>query len=128
MAKILVVDDENIILKAYVRELREAGYDAVGIQGPEEAVTLIKKESVDIVLLDLVLAETTGVLVCRLIKEISPDVHVVLMSGFPEETEKYQMDFIAAGGLDFWLRKPLLNNELVEVVKKLRSKKKGGPK
>ncbi len=124
MAKIVIIDDEKTVLKGYVRELHSAGYDAIGFSDPREAIEMLKNETIDIVLLDLMLAETTGTVVCAKIKDISPETEVILMSGFPEETERFQMDFINAGGKDLWLRKPLMDNELIEAVRNILAKRK----
>ncbi len=122
--KVLLVDDEKIILKAYARELESAGYEVFKAMRAQDAVEIVQKESPDIVYTDLVMPEINGVEICRSIKEIAPDVEVVLISGYPEETIKYQIDFITAGGREEWLRKPLESDELVNTTDKILGEKR----
>ena len=63
--------------------------------------------------------EMGGVEFCGKIKEMYPDTEVVFVSGHPTQTEKQIMDFIDAGGRDEYLRKPLLADELLSVVRDL---------
>jgi YesN/AraC family two-component response regulator len=118
-AKILIVDDEKIILTAYAKELKMAGYEALRAMTGKEAIEIARKEKPDIVFTDLVMHEMNGVEVCKKIKEIRPETEVVLISGYPEEIQKFQMDFIDAGGREEWLRKPLGQDELPETAKKI---------
>jgi CheY-like chemotaxis protein len=63
--------------------------------------------------------EMGGVEFCRKIKEMHPDTEVVFVSGQPAQTEKQIIDFMNAGGRDEYLRKPLLEDELLSVVRDL---------
>lgn len=118
-AKILIVDDEKIVLIAYVKELKTAGYEVLRAMTGKEAIEIAGKEKLDIVFTDLVMPEMNGIEVCKKIKEINPETMVVLISGYPEEIQKYQMDFISAGGREEWLRKPLTHDELPETAEKI---------
>ena len=55
---------------------------------------------------------------------INPDIEVVLVSGHPSEIERLLRDFLAAGGRDDLLRKPLIKDELIEVVQKIADEKR----
>ncbi len=63
--------------------------------------------------------EMGGVEFCVKIKGMYPDTEVVFVSGHPAQTEKQIMDFLDAGGRDEYLRKPLLQDELLSVVRDL---------
>ncbi len=117
--KTLVVDDDKIVVKAFARELENAGYEVFKAMAGEEAVEIAKKEKLDLVFVDLVMPEMNGVEVCRKIKEINPQIEVVLISGYPDEVAMYQMDFIEAGGREEWLRKPLGPDELQDTADKI---------
>ena len=116
-SKVLIVDDEELILRAYKKELEESGYHVLVAQSAKEALAIIKQDKVDIVLVDLVMPEMAGVEMCKVVKALSPDTEVVLMSGYIEEMEKSWIEFIKAGGRDFFLRKPLGERELIDTVK-----------
>lgn len=122
-AKIMIVDDEGIVLRAYEKELTKVGYEVFRAMTGKEALEIARKEKIDIVFTDLVMSEMNGVEVCKEIKKMSPKTELVLMSGCPEEVAKHQMGFIEAGGRDEWLRKPLGPNELPETVEKILKEK-----
>jgi CheY-like chemotaxis protein len=117
--RILLVDDEAIILLGWQKELESEGYDVKTALSGRAAVELAKEEKPDIVITDLVMSEMNGVEVCRQIKEMYPDTKVVFVSGHPLETQKHLMPFINAGGTDEYLRKPLLEDEITKTVKKI---------
>ena len=80
-AKILVVDDEQLIRWSLVERMRADGYDVVeagtGADALEQA-----RDGVDLVLLDYKLPDTDGVTVLRRIKELDPDVLVILLTAY----------------------------------------------
>jgi len=112
--KVLLVDDEEIICKAYSLELEAGGFYVEAVTSGAAAIESIRKNRFNIVLLDLTLPDMDGVEVCRAIKEVEPHTQVLLFSGHPLNVEQKQIDFIKAGGRDELLRKPLLDNELLE--------------
>ena len=117
--KILIADDEELILIGWKKELESEGYEVRTALNGKEAVDEAAREKPDIVITDLIMPEIDGVEVCRKIKEMYPDTDVVFVSGHPVQTEKQIMDFISAGGRDEYLRKPLLENEIRDVIKGL---------
>jgi DNA-binding NtrC family response regulator len=80
-ARILVVDDEELIRWSLVQRMRAEGYD-VDEAGTGEQAMELAREGVDLVLLDYKLPDTDGVSVLRKIKELDPDVLVILLTAF----------------------------------------------
>jgi CheY-like chemotaxis protein len=70
--KILIVDDEKIILKAYAKELEAIGCEVYRAMNGQEAIKMAQRENFDIVFTDLVMPGMNGVEVCRGIKKIHP--------------------------------------------------------
>lgn len=118
-SKILIVDDEALVLTGWEYTLSLAGYSVRTASNGREAVKLAAEERPDVVLTDLFMPEMNGVEVCRKIKSMYPETEVVLVSGHPEEIMKYQGDFVRVGGKDEVLRKPLLRDEIVSAVNKI---------
>lgn len=116
-AKIMIVDDEKIVLRAYEKELETEDYEVITASTAEEAIEKAQDEQFDIILTDLVLPGLSGLDLCKEIKNISPQTEVVLMSGYHEEMQKNWVEFIRAGGHDFFLRKPLNTGELTDTIK-----------
>ncbi len=115
-ARILIVDDEALILLSWKKSLMSEGYDVKTAFNGEEALKIASEEKPDIVITDLIMPEMNGIELCRRIKTISPETEVVLLSGHPEAINKYQKDFVSAGGKDTFLSKPLSINEIIKAV------------
>jgi CheY-like chemotaxis protein len=122
--KILLVDDEEIILVGWQEALEPSGYMVRTSLSGKKAVEMAREEKPDIVVTDLVMPGMSGVEVCKKIKEMYPDTEVVFVSGHPHETEKQMMDFLKAGGRDEFLRKPLFKDEIIKVIEKITREKK----
>ena len=118
-ARILLVDDEELVLVGWQEVLESSGYHVKTALSGKEAIEIVNEERPDIVFTDLIMPEMNGVEVCRIIKALFPDTEVVFVSGHPRETEKLLMDFINAGGRDEYLRKPLYKEEIIKVVEKI---------
>ncbi len=120
---ILIVDDEELILRGWHHTLDSAGYKVNTALSGKEAIELAKKEKPAVVITDLIMPEMDGVEICRRIKAIYPETEIVLVSGHPEEIKKSHRAFMQAGGRDEFLRKPLFSEELIEAVEKLLGKR-----
>jgi CheY-like chemotaxis protein len=117
--RVLIVDDELIVLRGYQAELEEAGYYVKGVMSGEEAVDVVEKEEFHIAYVDLMMPGMNGVETCRILKMKYPNMEIILVSGHPTEIKQYQIPFWNAGGRDEILRKPLLENELSQVTEKV---------
>lgn len=118
-AKILIIDDEELVLAGWEYALASVGYHVSKASEGKVAVEIAKKEQPDVVITDLFMPIMNGVEICRQIKAVSPGSEIVLISGYPEETPRFYMQFVKAGGKDTFLRKPLFKEELVEAVKNI---------
>ena len=121
--KILIVDDEAIILLSWENMLTSAGYDVETASNGNKAIEIALKQKPDIVITDLIMPEMNGVELCKRIKNISPDTEVVLLSGHPEAVTNYKTDFIRAGGRNTILNKPLSLNEMITTVEAIMQEK-----
>lgn len=121
--RVLLVDDEALILLGWEHSLKSAGYDVETALNAKEAMEIVHKQKPDIVITDMVMPEMNGVELCRKIKTISPETEVILLSGLPEETDDYQRDFISAGGKDIFLSKPLSTKEIIRSVETIMQEK-----
>ncbi len=123
-AKVLIVDDEVLVLMALQEAFEDAGYQVKVAQDGGKALELVKKEAFDLVFTDLVMPGLNGVETCKAIKKFSPQTEVILISGHPEEISKHLLHFIHAGGRDEILRKPIDVDEIVKQAEKVIQERK----
>ena len=81
MAKLLIVDDDDGIRKMLRKFLVHKGHDVITASSGEEALEKVLEEPA-IVLLDYMMPEMDGVKVLERIKEISPSIDVLMVTGF----------------------------------------------
>ncbi len=81
--KILLVEDEQIILETMGDDLREAGFDVVEARNGLEGIRQFKSGSIDLVISDLMMDEMDGFEVLKEIKKISPNTPVIIITGYP---------------------------------------------
>ena len=113
MAKILVVDDEQVLVKGIKFNLEHEGYQVeVGYDG-EQAVELAREGGFDLILLDLMMPKIDGLQACMRIREFS-NVPVIMLTAKGEETDKITG---LTMGADDYMTKPFLPLELVARVK-----------
>jgi DNA-binding NtrC family response regulator len=84
--RILIVDDDYSVRDFLERFLKQKGYQYIqsAVTG-QEALEIIKKEDIRLVLLDVKLPVMDGLEVLRRIKEIKKDMGVIMITGFPDE-------------------------------------------
>ncbi len=110
LQKILVVDDEKLILKAVERSLSKVGYRVSGASNMEDLGTALVAAPFDLLITDIHLAEVTVDEVIQRVREGSPSVKIMMMSG------SYQKE----RSLDF-IEKPFSIKELRQKVKDILS-------
>jgi DNA-binding NtrC family response regulator len=113
--KILVVDDEDIIVKSCLRILEDTEYDAEAVQDGWEALKRIDENYYDVLLLDIMMPKIDGLEVLQRVKETHPDIDVIMVTGLSEiETAVRSMKL---GAFDY-LPKPFDPEELKLVVER----------
>ncbi|NQJ69894.1 response regulator transcription factor [Streptococcus suis] len=122
--KMLVVDDEYMILEGIKHLLPYQDYHVDIVftaENAEEALDYVSKNAVDLVLTDVSMPEMTGLEMISQMKELVPDIHIIIMSGFQEF--EYARKAISLGALDY-LVKPINKQELASLLQQLPSLKK----
>ena len=114
MAKILVVDDEQVLVKGIKFNLEHEGYQVeVGYDG-EEAVERAREGSFDLILLDLMMPKIDGLQACMRIREFS-NVPIIMLTAKGEDTDKI-LGF--EYGADDYITKPF---NLLELKARIRA-------
>lgn len=123
--KILVVDDEKLLVKGIKYNLEQEGYQVVTAFDGEEAVHLAHDESIDLILLDLMLPKLDGLTVCRTVRGFS-DVPIIMLTAKSEDIDKILgLEY----GADDYITKPFNIREVTSRIKAiLRRTKAREPK
>ena len=120
--KILVVDDEKLLVKGIKYNLEQEGYTVETAFDGEEAVRLAHDDSIDLILLDLMLPKMDGLSVCRSVRSFS-NVPIIMLTAKSEDIDKILgLEY----GADDYMTKPFSPRELLARVnahlKRIRKK------
>ena len=113
--KILVVDDEVLLVKGIRFNLQNEGYEVITGSDGLEAVRLVQEQSPDLVVLDVMMPNMDGMTACSKIRE-SSDVPIILLTAKTDDMDKL-MGFDC--GADDYLTKPFNILELKARIKAL---------
>jgi CheY-like chemotaxis protein len=113
---ILLVEDEELLLKSVCRLLQSKGYKVYTTQDGKEAIKVYKEheEEIDLVITDLGLPGITGNDEFKKLKEMNPDVKVILASGFFEADVKSEL--LKAGAKGF-IQKPYVPDDILRNIR-----------
>lgn len=117
-SKILIVDDQAMMLKLMAYPLEQEGYTIVTAMTGVEALQKIQGEQPDLVILDVMLPDTNGIDVCRRIRQVLhlTDLPIIILSGQTELSAKIQG---LEAGADEYVTKPVDPKEMAVRVKSL---------
>lgn len=112
--KMLIIDDEEIVLKSCRKIFEAEGFEVVTTAHPQEGLKLVSEKSFDVILCDWMMPGFDGLDVVEEIDKRSPNSTVVMISGYPsvgratEAMKRGAMDYVA---------KPFRPEEIIGVVK-----------
>ena len=112
--KILVVDDEELLVKGIRFNLQNEGYDVISGSNGKEAVELAKAQNPDLIILDVMMPEMDGMTACSVIREFS-NVPIILLTAKADDMDKL-MGF--DHGADDYLTKPF---NILELKARIRA-------
>jgi DNA-binding response OmpR family regulator len=117
-AKILIVDDEPNVLRTVSYALEVEGYEVVVAKNGVEALNKVQSEAPDLVILDVMMPEMSGVEVCEQLRKKPETIHlpVIMFSALSQVQDKIRC---LEAGADEYLTKPIAPEELVARVKAL---------
>src|SRR3974390_2214279 len=112
-ARILVVDDEEIVIRSCVRILGAGGYTVESVGSGREALQKIDEASFDVLLLDIMMPKMDGLEGLQKVKESHPDNQVIMVTGLAQVGTAVRA--MKLGAFDY-LPKPFDPDELLLVV------------
>ncbi len=122
MSRILIVDDEPRILLLLQNLLKANGYEVVSARDGASALDLVRQGGIDVAITDLRMSPMDGMTLFKGIKEIAPDMPVILLTAYA--TVETAVEAMKSGIFDY-LTKPFKVDDLVACLKRAEEKKIG---
>ena len=120
MKHLLIIEDEEGILQFLKQGLEEENYQISSATNGLDGLTLFQNEKFDLVLLDWMLPEMTGLEVCKKIRETNSKTPIIFLTA--KDTVQETVEGLKTGANDY-IKKPFSFDELVERIKvQLRDK------
>ena len=114
-ATVMIVDDEEIILDVVNTVLQEAGLNVIMARNGKEAIEMFRNHEgkIDLVILDMSMPGLDGIETFKRLREIDPELKVILSTGYSHERRKEFLDM----GFTGCLKKPYKINDIVKTIK-----------
>jgi PAS domain S-box-containing protein len=112
---VLVVDDEEIILRTTRAVLENSGFRVLVASGGEEAINLFRTqaEDVSLILLDMMMPGMSGDQAFRHLRAIRPDIPIMVSSGY---SESQVMRYFSGSRVSAFIQKPYTSNKLISNI------------
>ena len=119
MARILIVDDEELVRLTLRQALEKERHELVDATNGEEALRLLRRRAVDLVITDIIMPEKEGIETIREIRQDYPETKIIAISG---GGRMGNVDFLRMSqllGADAILPKPFGPEELLKLVRRI---------
>lgn len=119
--RILLVDDDPPVLDIFTRMVERIGFQVIPVNNGPDALTIFRQNSFDAVIADYRLAGMNGIELARRIREIRPQIPVLVLTGLSDPAIK---NTALAQGLSF-MTKPVLMPEMRDILEDLLPAEEG---
>ncbi len=119
-ARLLIVDDEPVLMRALCDALEYEGYLTQGFTSGREAIAALREQSFDLLLTDLTMPELDGIELLRACREIDRELACIVMTG--QGTIATAVDALKGGALDYVLKPFKVNNILPVLARALATR------
>ena len=123
MAKILLVDDENLILYSLSTTLRHDGLDVTAVGNGKDALNEIRSSPYDICFLDINLPDANGLNLMNVFREISPGTSIIIMTAV--DLDEAQLNSLRSSA-SHYLPKPFDLDEVRSLVSRIMKAEQPG--
>ncbi len=116
--KILLVEDEKVLIKMYKETFTRAGFEVESVETAQEGVEMMRKIKPDIVLLDILLPEANGLSLLRQIKD-DPSLSLIPVVAFSNYADPdTQEEALKLGAKDYVIKADFDPEETLEMIRK----------
>ncbi len=116
MTRIMLIDDEALVRRAFRLVLSKAGYEIVDFAGGRAAANRIAELSPDLVIVDMVMPEQDGIETIEQIRQVAPDQRFIAVTGGGPMGPDHLIDRVKGMGVAVALKKPVDRDQLVSAV------------
>ena len=115
--RVMIVDDERLALRQFMMETEDIpGIELAGaFSNPLQALEYLKENPVEAAFLDIEMPELNGIVLAGKMREISPDLVVIFITGY----EQYTLDALKVKA-DYYMTKPYDSRDIKEVLERAK--------
>ncbi len=118
--RVLLVDDEEEFTHTLKERLETRGLQVQAVNSGKDAINLVRDKTFDAIVLDLAMPGLDGIDTLKLLKEINPDLQIILLTG--QATIQKSVEAMRHGAVDL-MEKPADIKELLAKIEEASSKK-----
>jgi DNA-binding NtrC family response regulator len=111
---LLIIDDQRLIRDSLKSALGDEGYNVLLAENGKQGISVLKKYSIDLILLDLKLPDSNGIEILKQIKIINPECIVIMMTGYG--TIENAVAAMKLGAFDY-INKPFKSKHISTIIK-----------
>ena len=119
MSKVLVLDDNEILVTVVTEALQEAGYDVMGTKDSKNLEKILQNQSFDLLITDIIMPDKEGIEIIIHVRENYSNMKVLAISGKDMGGSFNILELASGIGADATLKKPFTNSELIKTVNNL---------
>lgn len=111
--KILIIDDEKLLVKGLKKSLEQEGFQVYSAHDGEEGLNTFEAKGFDLIILDLMLPKIDGISLCRMIRQKS-DIPIIMLTAKDSDIDKILGLEL---GADDYMTKPFNTRELIARIR-----------
>jgi CheY-like chemotaxis protein len=119
MAKILVIDDNKILLNVITDTLSSEGHDVTSSSNSSKLDSLLNKETYELLITDIIMPDKEGIEIIMHVRDLHPDTKILAISGKDMGGDFNILDLATGIGAHATMKKPFSNGDLIMEVNKL---------
>ena len=116
--RILFIDDEEGLVRAYAREISNLGYDVIPFTSSRQALEAFGKESdcIDLVITDMTMPEMTGDKLAKELQKIRPNIPIIICTGHSERLAEGTVRELGIAG---YALKPIVKKDIAVTIRRI---------
>jgi len=118
-AKILLVEDDNFLVEMYTTKFELEGFEVISAEDGQKGLDMVKRESPDIILLDILMPKMDGFAVLDALKKdkTTADIPVILLTNLGQKDDVKKG--FEKGAVGYLIKAHFMPSEVVEKIKKI---------